>query len=239
MYAFPCPRTSMQPPSSYGSSSPPLNKMPIMNKLPSVSQLINPQQRNTLTPSGMSGGLADMAPIMGSHIPMGSDMSVLSPTQAVQSQLPMQPLSSHCTPPPPYPTDSSISSFLLRLGCSSCLDYFTTQGLTSIYQIEHYNMEDLSHLKIPEQFQHAIWKGLSDHRQTLEYSPSQHLMRSTSEASTASLGSSEARGERVIDAVRFTLRQTISFPPRDDWSDFSFDMDSRRNKQQRIKEEGE
>ncbi|MGH0155178.1 UNVERIFIED_CONTAM: hypothetical protein FKN15_035104 [Acipenser sinensis] len=141
MYAFPCPRTSMQSPSSYGSSSPPLNKMPIMNKLPSVSQLINPQQRNTLTPSGMSGGLADMAPIMGSHIPMGSDMSALSPTQAVQSQLPMQPLSSHCTPPPPYPTDSSISSFLLRLGCSSCLDYFTTQGLTSIYQIEHYNME--------------------------------------------------------------------------------------------------
>ncbi|XP_058890288.1 tumor protein 63-like isoform X2 [Acipenser ruthenus] len=241
MYAFPCPRTSMQSPSSYGSSSPPLNKMPIMNKLPSVSQLINPQQRNTLTPSAMSGGLADMAPIMGSHIPMGSDMSALSPTQAVQSQLPMQPLSSHCTPPPPYPTDSSISSFLLRLGCSSCLDYFTTQGLTSIYQIEHYNMEDLSHLKIPEQFQHAIWKGLSDHRQTLEYSPSpsQHLMRSTSGASNASVGSSEARGERVIDAVRFTLRQTISFPPRDDWSDFSFDMDSRRNKQQRIKEEGE
>ncbi|XP_058890290.1 tumor protein 63-like isoform X4 [Acipenser ruthenus] len=234
-------QTSMQSPSSYGSSSPPLNKMPIMNKLPSVSQLINPQQRNTLTPSAMSGGLADMAPIMGSHIPMGSDMSALSPTQAVQSQLPMQPLSSHCTPPPPYPTDSSISSFLLRLGCSSCLDYFTTQGLTSIYQIEHYNMEDLSHLKIPEQFQHAIWKGLSDHRQTLEYSPSpsQHLMRSTSGASNASVGSSEARGERVIDAVRFTLRQTISFPPRDDWSDFSFDMDSRRNKQQRIKEEGE
>ncbi|MBN3288911.1 P63 protein, partial [Polyodon spathula] len=242
-------QTSMQSPSSYGSSSPPLNKMPIINKLPSVSQLINPQQRNALTPSGMSGGLADIwilnvfalflvpavAPIMGSHIPMGSDMSALSPTQAVQSQLPMQPLSSHCTPPPPYPTDSSIS----RLGCSSCLDYFTTQGLTSIYQIEHYNMEDLSRLKIPEQFQHAIWKGIVDHRQTLEYSPSQHLMRSANGASTVSVGSSEARGERVIDAVRFTLRQTISFPPRDDWSDFSFDMDSRRNKQQRIKEEGE
>ncbi|KAF3834738.1 hypothetical protein F7725_027296 [Dissostichus mawsoni] len=53
------------------------------------------------------------------------------------------------------------------------------------------------------------------------------------------MGSSEARGERVIDAVRFTLRQTISFPPRDEWSDFSFDLDSRRNKQQRIKEEGD
>lgn len=53
------------------------------------------------------------------------------------------------------------------------------------------------------------------------------------------MGSSETRGERVIDAVRFTLRQTISFPPRDEWNDFNFDMDARRNKQQRIKEEGE
>lgn len=32
-------------------------------------------------------------------------------------------------------------SFLLRLGCAGCLDYFTAQGLTNIYQIENYNME--------------------------------------------------------------------------------------------------
>lgn len=32
-------------------------------------------------------------------------------------------------------------SFLARLGCSSCVDYFTTQGLTTIYQIEHYSMD--------------------------------------------------------------------------------------------------
>lgn len=53
----PCPnislvcRTSMQSQSSYGSNSPPLSKMNSMNKLPSVSQLINPQQRNALTPT--------------------------------------------------------------------------------------------------------------------------------------------------------------------------------------------
>ncbi|KAA0713097.1 Tumor protein 63 [Triplophysa tibetana] len=119
----------------------------------------------------MAGGLADMTPtMMGGPVPMNTDMSVLSPTNPLQSQLQMVP-SSHCTPPPPYPMDNSISSG----------------------------------------------------------------------TSTVSLGSTEARGERVIDAVRFTLRQTISFPPRDDWTDFSFDLapDSRRNKQQRIKEEGE
>lgn len=34
-----------------------------------------------------------------------------------------------------------LCSFLARLGCSSCVDYFTTQGLTTIYQIEHYSMD--------------------------------------------------------------------------------------------------
>ncbi|XP_035997439.1 tumor protein 63 isoform X2 [Fundulus heteroclitus] len=228
-------QTSMQSPTSFGSSSPTHGKV---NKLPSVSQLINPQQRNTLTPSSMSGGLTDLTPIMGSHLPMSADMSSLSPTHPLQQQLPLVP-SSHCTPPPPYPMDSSISSFLLRLGCAGCLDYFTAQGLSNMYQIENYNMEDLSRLKIPAEFQHIIWKGIMEHRQVIDFPPPPHIVRTSSGASTVSVGSSEARSERVIDAVRFTLRQTISFPPRDEWSDFSFDLDSRRNKQQRIKEEGE
>uniref|UniRef100_A0AAY4CT48 Tumor protein 63 (p63) n=1 Tax=Denticeps clupeoides TaxID=299321 RepID=A0AAY4CT48_9TELE len=172
-----------------------------------------------------------VTPLMSAHLTgMNTDMSPLSPSHALQSQLPMV-ASSHCTPPPPYPVDSSISSFLLRLGCSACLDYFTAQGLTNIYQIENYNIEDLSRLKIPTDFQHIIWKGIMEHRQTMEFSPPPHILRTSSGASTVSVGSSEARGERVIDAVRFTLRQTISFPPRDDWTDFSFDLDSRRNKQ--------
>uniref|UniRef100_A0A7N6A616 Cellular tumor antigen p53 n=1 Tax=Anabas testudineus TaxID=64144 RepID=A0A7N6A616_ANATE len=226
-------QTSMPPQPSFGSSSPTHGKV---NKLPSVSQLINPQQRNTLTPS--TPFVFAVTPMMGTHIPMNADMSSLSPTHALQPQLPLVP-SSHCTPPPPYPMDSSISSFLIRLGCAGCLDYFTAQGLTNIYQIENYNMEDLSRLKIPAEFQHIIWKGIMEHRQAMDFSPPSHIVRTTSGASTVSVGSSEARGERVIDAVRFTLRQTISFPPRDEWSDFSFDLDSRRNKQQRIKEEGE
>uniref|UniRef100_A0A671T083 Tumor protein 63 (p63) n=1 Tax=Sinocyclocheilus anshuiensis TaxID=1608454 RepID=A0A671T083_9TELE len=230
-------QNSLPPQPAFGSSSPTLGK----NKLPSVSQLINPQQHNTLTPSSMTGGLTDMTPpMMGGPVPMNTDMSALSPTNPLQPQLQMVP-SSHCTPPPPYPMDNSISSFLLRLGCSACLDYFTAQGLTNIYQIENYNLEDLSRLKIPPEFQHIIWKGIMEYRQTMEFSPPPHILRTSSGTSTVSVGSTEARGERVIDAVRFTLRQTISFPPRDDWTDFSFDLapDSRRNKQQRIKEEGE
>nr|KAF6476654.1 tumor protein p63 [Rousettus aegyptiacus] len=231
-------QTSMQSQSSYGNSSPPLNKMNSMNKLPSVSQLINPQQRNALTPTAIPDGMGANIPMMGTHMPMAGDMNGLSPTQALPPPLSM-PSTSHCTPPPPYPTDCSLVSFLARLGCSSCLDYFTTQGLTTIYQIENYNMDDLASLKIPEQFRHAIWKGILDHRQLHDFSSPPHLLRTPSGTSTVSVGSSETRGERVIDAVRFTLRQTISFPPRDEWNDFNFDMDARRNKQQRIKEEGE
>ncbi|XP_053930397.1 tumor protein 63 isoform X2 [Cuculus canorus] len=231
-------QTSMQSQSSYGSNSPPLSKMNSMNKLPSVSQLINPQQRNALTPTTIPDSMGTNIPMMGTHMAMTSDMNGLSPTQALPPPLSM-PSTSHCTPPPPYPTDCSIVSFLARLGCSSCVDYFTTQGLTTIYQIEHYSMDDLVSLKIPEQFRHAIWKGILDHRQLHDFSSPPHLLRTPSGASTVSVGSSETRGERVIDAVRFTLRQTISFPPRDEWNDFNFDMDARRNKQQRIKEEGE
>ncbi|CAB1323724.1 unnamed protein product [Coregonus sp. 'balchen'] len=51
-------RSSMVPPAQYGSSSPP-HPHGKVNKLPSVSQLINPQQRNTLTPSSMAQGLTD------------------------------------------------------------------------------------------------------------------------------------------------------------------------------------
>ncbi|XP_040284313.1 tumor protein 63 isoform X7 [Bufo bufo] len=231
-------KQSLQGQPSFGSASPPLSKMNNMNKLPSVSQLMNPQQRNSLTPNAMTDGMGSNLPMISAHMPMAGDLNGLSPPQTLPPSLSMT-TTSHCTPPPPYPTDCSISSFLARLGCSSCLDYFTTQGLSSIYQIEHYSMEDLISLKLPEQFRHAIWKGLVEHRQIHEYSSPPHLLRTTSSASTVSVGSNESRSERVIDAVRFTLRQTISFPPRDDWNDFNFDMDARRNKQQRIKEEGE
>ena len=120
---------------------------------------------------------------------------------------------------------------LILPAAPSC--FLTNMPRTSVFT------QDLSRLKIPADFQHIIWKGIMEHRQNMEFSPPPHILRTSSGASSVSVGSTEARGERVIDAVRFTLRQTISFPPRDDWSDFSFDLDSRRNKQQRIKEEGE
>lgn len=54
-----------------------------------------------------------VSPMVGTHIPMNADMSSLSPTHALQPQLPLMP-TSHCTPPPPYPMDSSISRYLIN-----------------------------------------------------------------------------------------------------------------------------
>ncbi|XP_059711481.1 tumor protein 63 isoform X5 [Haemorhous mexicanus] len=100
-------QTSMQSQSSYGSNSPPLSKMNSMNKLPSVSQLINPQQRNALTPTTIPDSMGTNIPMMGTHMAMTGDMNGLSPTQALPPPLSM-PSTSHCTPPPPYPSDCSI-----------------------------------------------------------------------------------------------------------------------------------
>ena len=51
-----CPRSNLPTQPNFGSCSPPHGKV---NKLPSVSQLINPLQRNSLTPSSMASGLTD------------------------------------------------------------------------------------------------------------------------------------------------------------------------------------
>ncbi|KAM4041253.1 tumor protein 63 isoform 5-T5 [Anomaloglossus baeobatrachus] len=104
-------RSSLQGQPSFGSASPPLSKMNSMNKLPSVSQLMNPQQRNSLTPNAMSDAMGSNIPMMSAHLPMAGDLNGLSPPQTLPPSLSMTS-TSHCTPPPPYPTDCSISSHL-------------------------------------------------------------------------------------------------------------------------------
>ncbi|XP_068137311.1 tumor protein 63 isoform X3 [Hyperolius riggenbachi] len=104
-------QTSIQAQPSFGSVSPPLSKMNSMNKLPSVSQLMNPQQRNSLTPNTMSDGMGSNINMMGAHMSLPGDLNGLSPPQTLPPSLSMAS-TSHCTPPPPYPTDCSIASHL-------------------------------------------------------------------------------------------------------------------------------
>nr|XP_055162024.1 tumor protein p73 isoform X6 [Nyctereutes procyonoides] len=106
--------------------------------------------------------------------------------------------------------------------------------------------QDLGALKIPDQYRMTIWRGLQDLKQSHDYG-AQQLIRSSSNASTISIGSSgELQRQRVMEAVHFRVRHTITIPNRggpgggsgpDEWADFGFDLPDCKSRKQSIKEE--
>jgi len=102
------------------------------------------------------------------------------------------------------------------------------------------SLQDLGALKIPEQYRMIIWRGLQELKQSHDYG-AQQLIRSSSNASTISIGSSgELQRQRVMEAVHFRVRHTITIPNRgaaDEWADFGFDLPDCKARKQSIKEE--
>ncbi|XP_027557882.1 tumor protein p73 [Neopelma chrysocephalum] len=227
-------QSQLQTPSSYGPVLSPMNKVHSagINKLPSVNQLVGqPAQHGP----GTAPSLGPMGPGMLNSHPMqpNGEMNGGHSSQSMVS-------GSHCTPPPPYNPDPSLVSFLTGLGCPNCIDYFTSQGLQNIYHLQNLSIEDLGALKIPEQYRMIIWRGLQELKQSHDYG-AQQLIRSSSNASTISIGSSgELQRQRVMEAVHFRVRHTITIPNRgtaDDWADFGFDLPDCKSRKQSIKEE--
>ncbi|XP_077747616.1 tumor protein p73 isoform X2 [Canis aureus] len=233
-------RSHLQP-ASYGPVLSPMNKAHGgVNKLPSVNQLVGQPP-----PHGSAAGpnLGPMGPgILNNHghaLPASSEMNGSHSAQSMVS-------GSHCTPPPPYHADPSLVSFLTGLGCPNCIEYFTSQGLQNIYHLQNLTIEDLGALKIPDQYRMTIWRGLQDLKQSHDYG-AQQLIRSSSNASTISIGSSgELQRQRVMEAVHFRVRHTITIPNRggpgggsgpDEWADFGFDLPDCKSRKQSIKEE--
>uniref|UniRef100_A0A3P8QZX4 Cellular tumor antigen p53 n=1 Tax=Astatotilapia calliptera TaxID=8154 RepID=A0A3P8QZX4_ASTCA len=197
-----------------------------LSKPPSVNQLAGqqPQQHHT-APSSM----AHMDPNMlnSNHMQANGEMNGGHNSQNIVS-------ASHCSPPPPYNPDPSLVSFLTSLGCQNFIEYFTSQGLQSIYHLQTLSMEDLGALKIPEQSRLIIWRGLQDMKQG-------QLLRSSSNMTASAMAAIGAAGgelqrQRVMEAVHFRVRHTITIPNRssvvgtsgmtaaDEWADFGFDM---------------
>ncbi|XP_018592106.1 tumor protein p73 isoform X1 [Scleropages formosus] len=222
-------------PSSYGSPMGGMSKIHGgMSKLPSVNQLVGQQSQQS---PGPMPGLSHMGSNMvnSHHMQANGDMNGGHSSQPMAS-------ASHCTPPPPYNPDPSLVSFLTSLGCQNCIDYFTSQGLQSVYHLQTLSMEDLGALKIPEQFRLAIWRGLQDMKQGHDYG--QQLIRSSSNTATMAIGpSGELQRQRVMEAVHFRVRHTITIPNRggpgaaEDWADFGFDMPDCKARKHSIKEE--
>nr|XP_034973712.1 tumor protein p73 isoform X3 [Zootoca vivipara] len=100
--------------------------------------------------------------------------------------------------------------------------------------------QDLGALKIPEQYRMIIWRALQELKQGHDYG-AQQLIRSSSNASTISIGTSgELQRQRVMEAVHFRVRHTITIPNRsgaDEWADFGFDLPDCKSRKQSIKEE--
>ncbi|XP_074162573.1 tumor protein p73 isoform X5 [Sminthopsis crassicaudata] len=220
---------------SYGPVLSPMNKVHGgINKLPSVNQLVGQPQQHS---SAGGPNLGPMGPgMLNSHShPMQSngEMNGGHSSQSMVS-------GSHCTPPPPYNADPSLVSFLTGLGCPNCIEYFTSQGLQNIYHLQNLTIEDLGALKIPDQYRMTIWRGLQELKQSHDYG-AQQLIRSSSNASTISIGSSgELQRQRVMEAVHFRVRHTITIPNRsgaDEWADFGFDLPDCKSRKQSIKEE--
>nr|XP_020663684.1 tumor protein p73 [Pogona vitticeps]XP_020663685.1 tumor protein p73 [Pogona vitticeps] len=231
-------QSHLQPPSSYGPVLSPMNKLHAggINKLPSVNQLVGqPPQHGP----GASPNLGPMGPgMLNSHaMQSNGEMNGGHSSQAMVS-------GSHCSPPPPYNPDPGLVSFLTGLGCSNCIDYFTSQGLQTLYHLQNLTLEDLAALKIPEQYRMILWRGLQELKQGHDYG-AQQLIRSSSSSSsnaaTISIGASgELQRQRVMEAVHFRVRHTITIPNRggaDEWSDFGFDLPDCKSRKQSIKEE--
>jgi tumor protein p73 len=106
-------------------------------------------------------------------------------------------------------------------------------------------LQDLGALKIPDQYRMTIWRGLQDLKQS--HDCGQQLLRSSSNAATISIGGSgELQRQRVMEAVHFRVRHTITIPNRsgpgtvagpDEWADFGFDLPDCKSHKQSIKEE--
>uniref|UniRef100_A0A8C5BKF4 Cellular tumor antigen p53 n=1 Tax=Gadus morhua TaxID=8049 RepID=A0A8C5BKF4_GADMO len=212
-----------------------------LSKPPSVNQMVGQQHQHNHQASNSMG---HMGPSMhgGHHMQTNGDMNGGHGSQPIVS-------TSHCSPPPPYNPDPSLVSFLTSLGCHNCIDYFTSQGLQSLYHLQTLTMEDLVSLKIPEQFRLAIWRGLQDMKQQGGPLPPPSNMAATAMATMGPL-----QRQRVMEAVHFRVRHTITIPNRpgmgggqgmgavagaDEWPDFGFDMPDckvSRNKHS-IKEE--
>ncbi|XP_064028365.1 tumor protein p73 isoform X1 [Pogoniulus pusillus] len=226
-------RSQLQTPSSYGPVLSPISKVHSggINKLPSVNQLVaQPAQHS----SGSTPSLGPMgAGMLNSHpLPPNGEMNGGHSSQPMVS-------GSHCTPPPPYNPDPSLVSFLTGLGCPNCIDYFTSQGLQNIYHLQNLSIEDLGALKIPEQYRMVIWRGLQELKQGAEYG-GQAMLRCG--AAAAGGGPGELQRQRVMEAVHFRVRHTITIPgasraAHDDWADFGFDLPDCKARKQPIKEE--
>uniref|UniRef100_A0A3Q2PFQ4 Cellular tumor antigen p53 n=1 Tax=Fundulus heteroclitus TaxID=8078 RepID=A0A3Q2PFQ4_FUNHE len=195
-----------------------------LGKTQSLNQMVGhqPQQHpNASNPS-------DTTPVNmlnSNHMQGNGDMNSGHSSQNIVS-------ASHCSPPP-YNPDPSLVRYLT-------LGHYNSVAHVVLFLVSLFSclglFQDLGALKIPEQSRLAIWRGLQDMKQGAQLLRSSSNMAASAMAAIGATGG-ELQRQRVMEAVHFRVRHTITIPNRsgvvgpagmapapDEWADFGFDM---------------
>ncbi|XP_025081496.1 LOW QUALITY PROTEIN: tumor protein 63-like [Pomacea canaliculata] len=116
--------------------------------------------------------------------------------------------------------DHTIASWLARMGLSAYIDNFHQKGLSNLFQLDDFNMDDLSQMKIGIAHRNKIWRALVEWRESISNAvtdASQLLQHSISSASTDTLLASQGTISQqssfcpgYFEVTRYTFKQTIS-----------------------------
>ncbi|NWI20652.1 P73 protein, partial [Crypturellus soui] len=225
-------QSHLQTPSSYGPVLSPMNKVHAggINKLPSVNQLVGQPPQHSSNPAP---GLGPMGPGMLNSHPMqpNGEMNGGHSSQSMVS-------GSHCTPPPPYNPDPSLVSRVARLGALS-----RVARLGALSHVARLGALSRVAPGPPEPGAACAQRGAS---LGCHLSPRNAVQspragrRATGERGTGHDAAQSLQRQRVMEAVHFRVRHTITIPNRgaaDDWADFGFDLPDCKARKQSIKEE--
>ncbi|XP_064611404.1 cellular tumor antigen p53-like isoform X2 [Liolophura sinensis] len=116
------------------------------------------------------------------------------------------------------PVDTTIAKWLTNLGLSAYIDNFHQAGLYNLFQLDQFQLEDLSKMKIGTAHRNKIWKELLDFRRTADIvnSQSQAMDRTSSSTSTISLNSqSSTYCPGYFEVTRYTFKHTVSLTKED------------------------
>ncbi|XP_064642871.1 tumor protein 63-like isoform X2 [Lineus longissimus] len=185
--------------------------------IPHNPAIANGTLQNGNIPQGVASQMIDTKPPLGlnpngidspdAHQVTSSQLSTSSSLSSMSSQPPMTPQTS-LGPAANQSVDTSIVTFLGKLGLSAYVDGFNQRSLYTLEQLDTFEIEDLEKMKIGTSHRNQIWKALVEYRQQALFT-SQWLQTQGSTASTlSSQTSSYCPG--YYEVTRYTFKQTVS-----------------------------
>ncbi|KAL8571079.1 hypothetical protein ACOMHN_010540 [Nucella lapillus] len=133
--------------------------------------------------------------------------------------------------------DNTIASWLTGLGLSAYIDNFHQKGLVNLFQLDDFNLEALSQLKIGQAHRTKIWNALLEWRKMVNTVDLSQLHPSFSNASDITLASQNSLSQQsaynpeYLEITRYSFKQVISFDrvSNDEHSDSHYKLRKRKS----------